>query len=95
MSILNNAIAACTEEIDRHKGKLIVKEAPRAVSFNHLLLKFVSFQSFNSQPNVCWFLAKSLRKLSVRTCSLFNFAVTLEISYLYIMSLMWCIDSGE
>ncbi|CBI25434.3 unnamed protein product, partial [Vitis vinifera] len=32
MSILNNAIAACTEEIDCHKGKLIVKEAPRAVS---------------------------------------------------------------
>lgn len=32
ISILNNAIKACTEEIDRHKGKLIVKEAPRAVS---------------------------------------------------------------
>ena len=37
MTILGNAITACTEEIDRHKGKLIVKEAPRAVSFNHLL----------------------------------------------------------
>uniref|UniRef100_A0A1D1XQK6 Eukaryotic translation initiation factor 2 subunit alpha n=2 Tax=Magnoliopsida TaxID=3398 RepID=A0A1D1XQK6_9ARAE len=32
ISILNNAIKACTEEIDRHKGKLAVKEAPRAVS---------------------------------------------------------------
>nr|CAD1842418.1 unnamed protein product [Ananas comosus var. bracteatus] len=32
ISILTNAIKACTEEIDRHKGKLIVKEAPRAVS---------------------------------------------------------------
>ncbi|XP_008793076.1 eukaryotic translation initiation factor 2 subunit alpha homolog [Phoenix dactylifera] len=32
ITILNNAIKACTEEIDRHKGKLIVKEAPRAVS---------------------------------------------------------------
>eukprot|EP00268_Persea_americana_P051496 TRINITY_DN5697_c0_g1_i4.p1 TRINITY_DN5697_c0_g1~~TRINITY_DN5697_c0_g1_i4.p1 ORF type:complete len:344 (-),score=74.85 TRINITY_DN5697_c0_g1_i4:830-1861(-) len=32
ISILNNAIKACTEEIDRHKGKLTVKEAPRAVS---------------------------------------------------------------
>ncbi|XP_068653466.1 eukaryotic translation initiation factor 2 subunit alpha homolog [Aristolochia californica] len=32
ISVLNNAIKSCTEEIDRHKGKLIVKEAPRAVS---------------------------------------------------------------
>ncbi|XP_072965106.1 eukaryotic translation initiation factor 2 subunit alpha homolog [Typha angustifolia] len=30
--VLGNAIKACTEEITRHKGKLIVKEAPRAVS---------------------------------------------------------------
>ncbi|XP_010915882.1 eukaryotic translation initiation factor 2 subunit alpha homolog isoform X2 [Elaeis guineensis] len=32
ISILNNAVKACTEEIDHHKGKLTVKEAPRAVS---------------------------------------------------------------
>ncbi|KAK9126732.1 hypothetical protein Scep_015578 [Stephania cephalantha] len=30
--ILNNAIKACTEAIEEHKGKLAVKEAPRAVS---------------------------------------------------------------
>lgn len=33
ISILNYAIKVCTEEIERHKGKLTVKEAPRAVSF--------------------------------------------------------------
>lgn len=32
ITVLNKAIAACTEEIQRHEGKLIVKEAPRAVS---------------------------------------------------------------
>lgn len=32
IAILTKAIAACTEEIERHKGKLAVKEAPRAVS---------------------------------------------------------------
>ncbi|XP_074577854.1 eukaryotic translation initiation factor 2 subunit alpha homolog [Curcuma longa] len=32
ISILNIAIKACTEEIELHKGKLILKEAPRAVS---------------------------------------------------------------
>ncbi|XP_055831304.1 eukaryotic translation initiation factor 2 subunit alpha homolog isoform X1 [Solanum dulcamara] len=32
ISVLSKAIAACTEEIERHKGKLTVKEAPRAVS---------------------------------------------------------------
>ncbi|KAK3004020.1 hypothetical protein RJ639_019418 [Escallonia herrerae] len=32
ISVLNKAIVACTEEIERHKGKLAVKEAPRAVS---------------------------------------------------------------
>ncbi|CAL5415501.1 unnamed protein product [Camellia sinensis] len=32
ISILNKAIAACTEEIDRHNGKLTVKVAPRTVS---------------------------------------------------------------
>ncbi|XP_077210898.1 eukaryotic translation initiation factor 2 subunit alpha homolog isoform X2 [Tasmannia lanceolata] len=30
--VLNNAIKACTEYIDQHKGVLVVKEAPRAVS---------------------------------------------------------------
>ncbi|GFQ07396.1 eukaryotic translation initiation factor 2 subunit alpha [Phtheirospermum japonicum] len=32
IAILNNAIEACTKEIERHKGKLTVKEAARAVS---------------------------------------------------------------
>ncbi|KAG9146535.1 hypothetical protein Leryth_020430 [Lithospermum erythrorhizon] len=32
ISVLNKAIVACTEEIRRHEGKLVVKEAPRAVS---------------------------------------------------------------
>lgn len=32
ISVLNKAIAACTEAIERHKGKLTVKEEPRAVS---------------------------------------------------------------
>ena len=30
--VLNNAITACTEAIEKHKGKLVVKEAARAVS---------------------------------------------------------------
>lgn len=32
ISVLNNAVKACTEEIELHKGKLTLKEAPRAVS---------------------------------------------------------------
>ncbi|RZC53368.1 hypothetical protein C5167_012234 [Papaver somniferum] len=32
IKVLANAIQACTEVIDIHKGKLVVKEAPRAVS---------------------------------------------------------------
>ncbi|XP_078428189.1 eukaryotic translation initiation factor 2 subunit alpha homolog [Wolffia australiana] len=32
ISVLTNAIQTCTEEIDKYKGKLTVKEAPRAVS---------------------------------------------------------------
>ncbi|KAI3908525.1 hypothetical protein MKX01_009327 [Papaver californicum] len=32
IKVLTNAIQACTEAIDSHKGKLVVKEAPRAVS---------------------------------------------------------------
>ncbi|KAK4436483.1 Eukaryotic translation initiation factor 2 subunit alpha [Sesamum alatum] len=32
IAILNQAIEACTQEIESHKGKLTVKEAPRAVS---------------------------------------------------------------
>ncbi|GAV88084.1 S1 domain-containing protein/EIF_2_alpha domain-containing protein [Cephalotus follicularis] len=32
ISILSKAIAACTEAIEQHKGKLAVKEPPRAVS---------------------------------------------------------------
>ncbi|KAL9234750.1 hypothetical protein vseg_009581 [Gypsophila vaccaria] len=32
ISTLNKAISACTEEIERYKGKLVVKDAPRTVS---------------------------------------------------------------
>lgn len=32
ISVLTNAIKVCQETIDRHKGKLVIKEAPRAVS---------------------------------------------------------------
>ncbi|CAL9180656.1 unnamed protein product [Musa hybrid cultivar] len=32
ISVLNNAIKACTEEIEWYKGKLTLKEAPIAVS---------------------------------------------------------------
>ena len=32
IKVLTNAIAACATSIDRHKGKLTVKESPRAVS---------------------------------------------------------------
>lgn len=32
ISVLRKAIVACSQEIERHQGKLIVKEAPRAVS---------------------------------------------------------------
>lgn len=35
--MLTNAITACTESIEKHKGKLTVKEAPRAVSYNYLV----------------------------------------------------------
>ncbi|KAI3977318.1 hypothetical protein MKX01_000231 [Papaver californicum] len=38
IQVLTNAIQACTEIIDSHKGKLVVKEAPRAVSINYLQL---------------------------------------------------------
>lgn len=30
--VLSRAITACTEALEKHKGKLLVKEAPRAVS---------------------------------------------------------------
>ncbi|KAM3313875.1 hypothetical protein ACQJBY_033025 [Aegilops geniculata] len=32
ISVLTDAVKACTAEIEKHKGKLVVKEAPRAVS---------------------------------------------------------------
>jgi len=35
ISILESAIRACVKEIEIHKGKLTVKEAPRAVHFIH------------------------------------------------------------
>jgi hypothetical protein len=35
ISILESAIRACVKEIEMHKGKLTVKEAPRAVHFIH------------------------------------------------------------
>jgi len=32
IATLSKAIAAATEEIERHKGKLVIKDAPRTVS---------------------------------------------------------------
>lgn len=32
ISILETAVKACTKEIEKYKGKLLVKEPPRAVS---------------------------------------------------------------
>lgn len=32
ISVLNNAIKACKEEIEQHNGKVVVKEAPGTVS---------------------------------------------------------------
>lgn len=31
IAVLETAIKACAKEIEKHKGKLLVKEAPRAV----------------------------------------------------------------
>jgi hypothetical protein len=39
ISVLTNAIKACSEEIEKYKGKLLVKEAARAVSS---LLQFLT-----------------------------------------------------
>lgn len=41
IATLNKAIAAATEEIERHKGKLAIKDAPRTVSspFNPSFVK--------------------------------------------------------
>jgi hypothetical protein len=33
IAVLETAIKACAKEIEKHKGKLLVKEAPRAVLF--------------------------------------------------------------
>jgi len=39
ISVLTDAIKACTAEIEKYKGKLVVKEPPRAVSsFQYLLI---------------------------------------------------------
>lgn len=44
--VLTNAIAACTESIEQHKGKLVVKEAPRAVSVNTHYVSLLSYSIF-------------------------------------------------
>jgi hypothetical protein len=31
IAVLESAVKACSKEIEKHKGKLLVKEAPRAV----------------------------------------------------------------
>jgi hypothetical protein len=42
ISVLTDAVKACTAEIEKYKGKLVVKEPPRAVScFQHLLFLFI------------------------------------------------------
>ncbi|KAH7854692.1 hypothetical protein Vadar_016859 [Vaccinium darrowii] len=52
IAILNETIAACSEEIERHKGKLTVKEAARA---NSLALRLSAFLSFSHMLTVHWF----------------------------------------
>lgn len=43
ISVLTDAIKACTAEIEKYKGKLLVKEPPRAVSsFQYLLILLYS-----------------------------------------------------
>lgn len=40
IAILSEAIKACTEEIESHKGKLTVKDAPRAVRITRYCQSF-------------------------------------------------------
>lgn len=46
IAILNKAIAACSEEIERHKGKLTVKEAARAVRISSTHSKLILIAIF-------------------------------------------------
>lgn len=50
ISILNKAIEACTAEIERHKGKLTVKEAPRAVSITLSMNSYKNSMSCHVHP---------------------------------------------
>ena len=49
MSVLKKAIVACTEEIERHKGKLTVKEAPRTVRFIVFLYVIIDLSAVHLQ----------------------------------------------
>jgi hypothetical protein len=54
ISVLTDAIKACTAEIEKYKGKLVVKEPPRAVSsFQHLLILLYSHPKHVSPPCAC------------------------------------------
>ncbi|KAL8552229.1 hypothetical protein ACS0TY_001071 [Phlomoides rotata] len=46
IAVLSEAIKACTEEIERHKGKLTVKDAPRAVRITKYRISHVEFFLF-------------------------------------------------
>lgn len=48
ITVLEKAIMACTEAIEHHKGKLVVKETPRAVSlviYAHFIINISSLVS--------------------------------------------------
>lgn len=46
IAVLSTAIEACTQEIEHHKGKLVVKEAPRVVSVDPLRYIFLFYKYF-------------------------------------------------
>ena len=53
IAVLESAVKACSKEIEKHKGKLLVKEAPRAVCI--LFLHFVYSLSLGKSASYLWF----------------------------------------
>ncbi|PNT77569.1 hypothetical protein BRADI_1g65210v3 [Brachypodium distachyon] len=49
ISVLTDAVKACMTEIEKHKGKLVVKEAPRAVSERESKLLDAQFETLVEQ----------------------------------------------
>lgn len=65
--VLNKAVEACTLSIEQHKGKLVVKEAARAVSVN---------------PSYIWFrisLTFGVHCIALHCIAEFNFITNLLI----------------